>query len=241
MKKRLIILSSIGVIVILLVSIVLTSIVSLSINTKENTFRELNILLDNTDIRVGNTINFTIENLPNNSNITWNLGDGNYSSNEITSHIYSKPGYYLIQVDAFWKNGKGNGSIEIGVKNVDYYNHGSGDVVRDLRIGSGTGRSMGHSFVPGISEPYYKLDIVLFNVIGIIEYYIYVDYEYDYGWEWNTMFSERTTASYETLSIQKEIPRIPVDCDALLVHIYGGFIIWEGRVESSEIEINVIF
>jgi PKD repeat protein len=241
MNKKVIIIGSVGLVIILIIVILSVSLVSYSIFSKENEFRNLEFTIDNQDVRELDSFNITISNLPGGANVSWDFGDGNISYNQIGSHEYELPGYYTIFVEATWDGGSGNGTFEIGIKNRDYHRHDVNDALLSLRRGRGTGNSDSHYFAPGISNPSFNIEIILKDAIGAIEYFVEVFTYYEDDANWDTVFSESRIATYETISFEKEISQIQVDPNCIEVEVWAGFILWEGRVRENEITMELTF
>ena len=241
MKHKKVIIICSAVVLVIVIGIILISFVSSSVFNNKDEFRDLEISTDVDDPRVGFMINFSIMNPPKNANISWNLGDGNISYDNVVMHYYDRPGYYSIHVEAVWENGRGNATIEIGVKNNDYSDNREVGVVRELQRYLGIGYSLSYAFQPGINEPSLMVEIVLTNAIGSIEFHIEAQYEYEHGYEWETLYSESTMATYQTLTFRQEIPNIHIDPEAMNIRVSGGFILWEGRIASSQLTMEVTF
>lgn len=241
MNKKIAIFGSIGLAFILIILAISFTFASTSIFKNEDEFRKLELSIDNKDIRKGDFFNITVTNLPKGANVTWDFGDGNTSNNQIGTHQYLLPGYYKIIVEGSWEGGYGNGSFDIGIKNKDYYNHQVNDAMFVLRRGVGTGNSDSYYFPPGISNPLLNLEIILRNAIGGIEYFIEVFTYYENDSKWDTVLSESTIATYETLTFQKEIDEIKIDPESEMIEVWAGFILWEGRIQENEITMEINF
>ncbi len=150
-KKKIIAFSvAVGVILTLILGFVIGK---GTINPGKRTFQELNIFIEERDIRVGIVFNISIENIPDDCNAIWDMGDGNISFGQSIEHSYYESGIFQINVEAKWKDHIGNKTIEISVKNADLIREQSYPGHYDIRLRSQSGRGI---FVPiesGITIP----------------------------------------------------------------------------------------
>jgi hypothetical protein len=131
---------------------------------------ELSIIA-NSDRKIaylGESINFSAEDSKGDINkFFWNFGDGNFSNEKITSHIYDKVGWYIVSLEIFGKKSRMNTSLRIGIQRNN-----------ETQIDS-NGRSRSGDFVsaevvigPNIGNPNVTISVVADNAIGILNFEI---------------------------------------------------------------------
>lgn len=109
------------------------------------------ISVNSNDIRTHTTYKFSIDDPPNNSNITWDFDDGIIMYGKIVSHRYTVSDYYTIKVEITWDSYSAESQLPVEVRNADTVTMLVSDINRII-VGSG-GTGLGAEIQEGITIP----------------------------------------------------------------------------------------
>lgn len=127
----------------------------------------MDIEVHDDDVRTKEKLRFTVDNVPDNSNITWEMGDNCTLYGHEVIHEYRYSAYYHINVTAIWDDQYSTGSIQLGVKNRDGVS-GYRSTSEKLLIGDPTER-VGVGIQKGISIPDMEVSLRLSNLTGDLD------------------------------------------------------------------------
>ncbi len=109
------------------------------------------IIVNNDDIRTHTTYEFSIDDTPNNSNITWDFDDGIILYGRNVSHRYTVSDYYTIEVKITWESSSAESELSVDVRNADTVTGLVADINRIIVGYSGFG--LGAEIQKGITIP----------------------------------------------------------------------------------------
>jgi hypothetical protein len=204
---------------------------------EEEDVRELEIEVDKNNIMRGDTFNLTVANIPEDANVTWFLDDGKIKFGRRCSHSYPVSDSYEIKAEARWSGGHGNGTFNLCSMVEDFHDEKSGDRVRDLRRGWGTGNWIdGYFYYCGMGGPDIHVNINLHDAIGRIEFWIYAGgYESDFYFrETHEVFATYETITFDEIYSDFDLPR----CGDQF-YFEADFIVWDGRIGSFDMALDI--
>ena len=235
---RYLIASSMVILLVIVGGVVGFSISRSPIFEKKEEFRELKFSVDKDPLMAGEEFNISVSNLPDDANITWFMGDGEIKFGKRCCHSYGLSDFYRISAEARWKGGHGNGTIEVCPLLDDILVEREGIKVRDLRRGWGTGSFVSTEFhYCGVEKgPTITTSAILDDSIGTIDIYVWC---YSSESDWGFSDDEQFIATYETITYENAFNDLdlPETMDPIYIEI--GFIVWDGRIGSYSLEIEV--
>lgn len=164
----------------------------------------LEIIVADDDVRTREKVNYSVENAPYGSNITWDMGDGNVTYGEKIIHSYDISSYYIINVTAIWGNKFAKTSTELGVKNRD----GSmiySSISKKIGIIGQIGVSIGTDIMKGISIPEVIVTLELYNFTGSAYIGVSILERYDNDYRNGSLRNDSIEGRMEEYSISWEI------------------------------------
>lgn len=127
---------------------------------------KVDIIVKDEDLRVETPILLTISNYTNDMNVSWDLGDGNFSYGKSIYYSYSVSDYYNITAIVRLNSHMITTNTTIGVKNLDEIVEGEIPMQICLRPFMSWEAGMINIIKPGISIPTVKVDIFIPSATG---------------------------------------------------------------------------
>ncbi len=199
---------------------------------------KLNIIIDDSDVRVNECFNLTLNSISKNANVTWILPNGNLFYGLKLHMNFTTSNYYNVSVKAKWENNEGYGYLLIVVKNEDISKTWKGLRIIDYKIFKGHGYGEYIIIPKGISTPTFYTHVIINNLRGIFNIYGTIFFE-DNPVGVN-LFEEKINGFKKMLNMEKtftpdKLPdpnKIPYEI-SVVIHCEEGYCgQWEVTVAS---------
>jgi len=160
-----------SIIISVVTILVLSCIIFLLLFNKDNNEKKNipNIIVNKRCGAVMDEFIFSVENIDNDVNVTWDLGDGNVSYGKTIKHRYQRSDYFDVICRVDYGKSEVSSNITISVVNMNYYSNYNGNSIININpISSKT--IEGSAFIfEGISEPIIFVNITINNCYGSLE------------------------------------------------------------------------
>jgi hypothetical protein len=243
MKRRAIIIT-IGVVGILIFGVIIGFGIS-KVTSGENKkdFRELTIVSDKEIIHRNEMFNLTVENVPDDANITWFLDDGNITFGKVCCYKYLYSDMYNISAQAIWDGGSGNGTIEIYACNLDVHFEDHGDNLFSIRPRSNNYEFCGRMFFYScnLEDPVVSIDLQINDVVGLIHIEVIFWRHEQNGASGHSVVYENQFGTNSVITIQETFTDLEIEPSEYPYSLEVGIAVLEGRIGSYDLTMAAIY
>jgi len=243
MKKRGVIFAAIAIGILILGGFIGFGISKVTNSGKNDEKRELVIIPDKEFIHRNEMFNLTINNVPDNANITWFLDDGNITFGKVCCHSYPFSDVYNISAHAIWDGGSGNGTIEIFACNEDVHFEEHGDSLFSVRPRYYTYEYCGEMFFYScnLRDPEVSLDLQINEVIGLIHIEAIFWRHDENGAFGHSVILDNQFGTNSVIHIQETFSDLEMEPWLYPYSIEVGIAVLEGRIGSYDLYMDAIY
>lgn len=205
--------------------------------------RHLSIVPDKEVIHRNEIFNLTIDNVPNNANITWFLDDGNITFGRVCCHKYPFSDIYNISAFAKWDGGEGNGTIELFACNEDVYFEEHGDNTFSVRPRYYSSEFCGEMFFYScnVVDPIISIDFQINDVVGLVHVEVIFWKHHLNGASGSSVVFDNQFGTNSVINIEETFSDLEIEPWLYPYSFEARIAVIEGRISSYDLIMNAIY